>query len=238
MSFVDAALGTICGVYNQLIATRDVPVRAPGSPPELWEIEQRAAARRTDISDHLTTLFSEALAAHPRLIVELGVRGGESTFAFERAAGLSDACLLSVDIEDCGVPCSYAKWSFVKRDDVAFADEFAGWCAAHNLPPLIDVLFIDTSHLYEHTREELRVWMPFLAPKGRIILHDTNLTRLYRRADGSLGVGWNNQRGVIRALEDALGEKFDERRDFATTARGWTIRHRAHCGGLTVLERN
>src|SRR5882762_2856468 len=180
MSFVDAALSTICGVYNQLIGTRDVPVRAPGTPAELWEIQQRAAARRTDISDHLTTLFTEALAAHPRLIVELGVRGGESTFAFERAAGLSGAYLLSVDIEDCGVPCSYAKWSFVKQDDVAFADEFAGWCGSHNLSPLIDVLFIDTSHLYEHTREELRVWLPFLFPRGRIILHDTNLTKIYR----------------------------------------------------------
>ena len=43
-------------------------------------------ARRSDISDHLATIFSEAVAAKPRLIVELGVRGGESRYALERAA--------------------------------------------------------------------------------------------------------------------------------------------------------
>src|SRR5205814_7710178 len=36
------------------------------------------AAVGTDISSHLEALYVAGLAAHPRLIVELGVRGGES----------------------------------------------------------------------------------------------------------------------------------------------------------------
>ena len=41
----------------------------------------------TDISDHLPTIFSEIVAASPKLIVELGTRGGESTRCVTRGAG-------------------------------------------------------------------------------------------------------------------------------------------------------
>ena len=49
-----------------------------------------------------------------------------------------------------------------------------------------------------------------------MILHDTNMKRIYRRADRSLGLGWDNDRGVIRALEETLGAKFNEEQDFVT----------------------
>src|SRR5688572_4578711 len=57
---------------------------------------------RTDICDHLNALFFLAMSVKPRLMVELGTRGGESTRALLSAASLSDAILLSVDINDCG----------------------------------------------------------------------------------------------------------------------------------------
>lgn len=225
-----------CAIYNVFRRPRRASART-ANPPELQEIEARASSQPTDICDHLATLFAEAVAAHPKLIVELGVRGGESTFALERAAKLSDAHLLDIDLDDCAAAGTYAKRSFVRRDDVAFAQEFPAWCASHALAPVIDVLFIDTSHLYDHTREELRAWVPFLASRGKLLLHDTNLRRLYRRNDGSLGPGWDNNRGVIRAVEEMVGTRLEETRDFATVAGGWIIRHWAHCNGLTVLER-
>lgn len=237
MSFADAAYKVVCKAYNQINSLRSFPARFRGTSEELRQIEARALCRQTDISDHLVTLFAEAISTHPKLLVELGVRGGESTFAFERAARLSDAHLLSIDIEECMVECSYPKWSFVKQNDITFANEFANWCSSRELAPAIDILFVDTSHLYEHTLEELRVWMPYLSPKGKMILHDTNMKRIYRRADGSLGVGWDSDRGVARALEEVLGAKFNEGRDFVTVANGWIIRHWAHCNGLTVVTR-
>jgi hypothetical protein len=85
--------------------------------------------------------------------------------------------------------------------------------------------------------EELRLWMPYLSAKSKMILHDTNMKRVYRRADRSLGLGWDNDRGVIRALEETLGVKFNEAEDFVTVSGGWLIRHWAHCNGLTVLEK-
>jgi predicted O-methyltransferase YrrM len=227
----------LCDIYNFFRRPRPAPKPSSSTLPELQEIEVRAASRRTDICDHLPTLFAEALATQPKLIVELGVRGGESTFALERAAKLADAHLLDVDLDECAAAGTYAKRSFVRGDDVAFAQQFPAWCASHGTRPVIDVLFIDTSHLYEHTREELRVWVPFLAPRGKLLLHDTNMRALYRRNDGSLGAGWDNERGVIRAIEEMVGARLDERRDFVTVAAGWLIRHWAHCSGLTVLER-
>jgi hypothetical protein len=45
---------------------------------------------------------------------------------------------------------------------------------ARQIPALIDVLFIDTSHHYQHTLAELRLY----GPSARtILLHDTELRR-------------------------------------------------------------
>ncbi len=43
------------------------------------------------------------------------------------------------------------------------------------LPVEYDVLFIDTSHEYEHTLKELHAYMPGLAPGGMALFHDTRL---------------------------------------------------------------
>jgi len=64
-------------------------------------IRSRAETKQTDISDHLETLFVESLDIKSRLIVELGVGDGESTYVLERIANLWGANLVSVDIADC-----------------------------------------------------------------------------------------------------------------------------------------
>ncbi len=46
----------------------------------LGDIQNRAMVRKTDISDHLAMLFTESLNIESKLIVELGVGDGESTF--------------------------------------------------------------------------------------------------------------------------------------------------------------
>src|SRR5215469_784613 len=82
--------------------------------PELRQIIEHTTAKRTDISDHLATIFSEAAALHPRLIVELGVRGGESRFVFEKVATHCVAHHVSVDIADCAGVCNaHPNWHFV-----------------------------------------------------------------------------------------------------------------------------
>lgn len=206
--------------------------------PELREIEQRGATYPSDISDHLGTIFSEALAAQPHLIVELGVRGGESRFVFERVAKLTGATLVSADIDDCSQACSQSpRLHFVRGDDVQFAAGFAEWCRERSVDPRIDVLFIDTSHLYEHTVQEINAWFPLLAAKSKVIFHDTNMKNIFRQQDGTLREGWDNQRGVIRAIEEKLDTKFNEKISFVTTVNGWVVRHWPYSSGLTIMER-
>lgn len=231
-----AARYLYCLAYNTVHDLGGRKRRAPAALPGLDEVRARAEMR-TDINDHLETLFVEALAARPEVIVELGVRTGESTFVLERVARVCGSHLASVDIQDCSRASDYKSWTFVKSDDVAFGREFPTWAAARGMPAKVDVLFIDTSHLYEHTVEEIDVWFPHLSPRAKVFFHDTNQRRIYRRRDGSRGHGWANSRGVIRAIEERLGTRYDESRDFVDLRAGWIVRHDAVCNGFTVLER-
>jgi hypothetical protein len=222
--------------YNRVIDLRSRRTPAAAGFPELEAIQQRAMARN-GMSDHLVPLFLESLGAGPSLIVELGVRGGESTFVLERTARLCQSTLVSVDIEDCSRASTYPEWIFVKADDIEFAQRFPAWCDERGLVPSIDVLFLDTSHEFEHTRQEITHWFPLLSERAKVFFHDTNLRRYYVRKDGSLGRAWDNQRGVIRAIEDYFGTSFDETKDFVALRGGWLVKHSARCLGFTILER-
>lgn len=208
----------------------------PATPKEFQDV-YAFSQQRSDISDHLPTIFSESLRCKPEMIVELGVRRGSSTFAFEHVARLCDSILLSVDIDDCTELSTYPKWYFVQADDMIFADQFRQWCASHSAPDSIDVLFIDTSHTYEHTKGEIATWFKYLSDHGLVIFHDTNMNEVYRRLDGTIGHGWNNSRGVIQAVQEYLDCAFDEKVNFTGTVGDWLIRHYANCSGLTILEK-
>ncbi len=203
---------------------------------ELKEVQQRAR-RRTDINDHLVTLFLEALTVDAKLIVELGVRGGETTFVLERVARLSNAMLVSVDLNDCSSISSYPKWRFVQGDDVAFGGAFAPWCQGQQIEPKIDLLLIDTSHVFDHTTQEIAHWFPWLSGRAKVVLRDRNLQEVYFRRDGSVGIAWDNQRAVIKALEHYFTATFDETEDFIDLRQGWLIKHYAVCNGFTILAK-
>ena len=77
--------------------------------------------RKTDISDHLAMLFTESLNIESKLIVELGVGDGESTFVLERVANLWSAKLVSVDIDDRAEVSSFKDRIFVQVENYAHA---------------------------------------------------------------------------------------------------------------------
>jgi len=205
---------------------------------------KKHSLKKTDINDHLITLFIESIKIKPKLIVELGVRGGESTFALERVAKVCNAKLISVDIVDCSKVSSYKDWIFIKSDDIKFAKEFKKWCKENNIEPQIDILFIDTLHLYEHALQEIKHWFPFLSDRSKVFFHDTNTKGIYQRKDGSKGVvswnnpGWRNDRGVIRALEKFFNKLFSENESFIDFEKGFLIKHYPLCNGLTILEKD
>jgi predicted O-methyltransferase YrrM len=174
-------------------------------------------------------------------MVELGTRGGESTRALLAAASINQSTLLSVDIEDCRQDrLPFAEhWQFIQADDVVFGRErFADWGRQHGMPEKAKLIFIDTSHEYEHTKQEIAAWAPHLADRGILLFHDTNMGNgKFARMDGSISLGWDNQRGVIRAIEEFLGRQYDENSFFTDIASGYLVQHYPHCNGLTVLKR-
>lgn len=62
----------------------------------------------------------------------------------------------------------------------------------------INILFIDSSHEYNHTKKELKLWFPKLAVGGMIILHDVSI-----KSRQSCGVG----------VRDALKEFCEAHKD-------------------------
>jgi len=96
--------------------------------------------------------------------------------------------------------------AFRPSDDVEFGKTgFAEWCRSHAREPKIDLLFIDTSHLREHTKKEMEAWEPHLSDQATVLFHDTNMgAGPYARLDGSVGYGYDNERGVIAEIEELL----------------------------------
>ena len=203
---------------------------------ELDEIMMKSQ-ERTVINDHLPLLFIESLRTNPRLIVELGVEKGQSTFALERVARLCNSKLVSVDLVDCSNVSQWEDWIFIRKNDLEFAEMFTSWCKENDIKPEIDILFIDTEHHYEQTIKEIRQWFPYLSKKAKVFFHDSNVKPVYQRKDGSLGTSRDFIRGVTRALEEYLDYPFNEEEDFVAFKNGWLIKHWANCNGFTMLEK-
>jgi predicted O-methyltransferase YrrM len=127
------------------------------------------------ILEGLVQRMASAVAYDP-VVVELGVRTGHSTMAI--LSGLERVgrgSLWSVDIERCDEARDRVRnvglehrWHFLQGSsvDVEIRREIgeAGGC---------DVAFIDTSHTYDDTVQELEMWGSIVRLGGHAVLHDT-----------------------------------------------------------------
>jgi hypothetical protein len=122
------------------------------------------AARFVDMAPHVATL--RRLAKGSRRAVEFGVRTGVSTWALLDAIA-ARGTLDSWDIEDVRdrVPDRV-------RDDPRWTLHVGDSLTA-TVPAAPDIVFIDTSHTYRQTIDELRLCASWGAPL--IVLHDWNL---------------------------------------------------------------
>ena len=130
------------------------------------EITHYTNVHHTDISSHLEVIYKETYAMNPKIIVELGIRGAESSRIFGYITQELETRIFGVDIEQ---PYQFnynalKNSSLVIMDDCEFAPIFKSV-----IKEPVDVLFIDTSHLYEHTVRELAAWFPLLANKALVI---------------------------------------------------------------------
>jgi predicted O-methyltransferase YrrM len=163
----------------------------------LLELEYRQRRTRwSDVQGHLQTLY-ESVCRHPKArVLELGTREGYSTAALLAAAEMVDGHVWSVDLGAPSVPAWWGetgRWTLTVGDDLDPA-------VADAQPAELDVLFIDTSHTYDQTLDELRLYVPRVRPGGRVLLHDTELDgpdRGYIRPGGT-----DVPFPVARALDD------------------------------------
>jgi predicted O-methyltransferase YrrM len=132
----------------------------------------------TDIHEHLVTLYMLTVEHDLKRVLELGTRDGDSTIALLHGAKSVEGHVTSVDLKDSAKARGEirllgldAYWSFIKSDDLELS-----WDAP------IDHLFIDTSHTFEHTVEELKKFEPFVKVGGVVTLHDSVTYPEVRRA--------------------------------------------------------
>lgn len=199
----------------------------------------------TDISSHLPALFCYSYLQHPNFILEIGVRGGESTFAFHKTLNLCKTKLLGIDIDSVSsqVYSTINNAQFFCINDL----DFPAYIQNTNYKvKKMDVIFIDTSHLYEHTLQEIKIFVPLLNYDGMLLFHDSNVTPInghqYYRINGSIGGGgFDNTRGVTRAIKEYFSLVFNEHEycnnTFIKDGETWQIIHYPFCNGLTIIKK-
>jgi predicted O-methyltransferase YrrM len=123
-------------------------------------------ATPSDIVEHLEYLYLTVVDSHAQVVVELGVRSGNSTAALLAAVEVTGGHLYSVDI---GIPQWPPEFYQSKHSTLIIGDDLE---VVDQVPEAIDVLFIDTSHKYFQTLAELGLYGP---RADTILLHDTEL---------------------------------------------------------------
>jgi cephalosporin hydroxylase len=132
--------------------------------------------QQTDIRHHLPLLRSLGQG----LVVECGVRSGQSTSALLAGVEQQGGMLVSIDTADSShLFRDHPRWSFLQGDSTS-PDTIA--VLRSELPQPITTLLLDTLHTYEHVAAELELWHPEVAPGGHIVVHDTESFPGVRRA--------------------------------------------------------
>jgi len=121
----------------------------------------------TDVQYALPIMYNHIVKRRFRTVLELGVRNAVSTRAILLALKKTNGHLWSVDIRACNRGISAVKewrldniWTFIQENDLDLK-----W------NKVVDMLFIDTLHTFEHTMLELEKFAPFV--QHTIFMHDT-----------------------------------------------------------------
>jgi predicted O-methyltransferase YrrM len=160
----------------------------------------------SDIQDHLEYLHDAVLAYEEPVVIELGVRSGNSTAALLSACEETGGRLWSADINPPTVPSEFfaGPWELAMGDSVSPA--VLDW-----MPEQCDVLFVDTSHTVEQTLAELNAYMPRVKPGGIALFHDTQweypnislpetggpVTEGLHRWCAATGITWTNRQSAF-----------------------------------------
>ncbi len=135
----------------------------------LGETYERLCETPSDIVGHLPRFYEMVTSRDAKHVIELGTRTGVSTIAWLYALEQTGGRLTSVDIDSMPEIGTFNHWTFIQGDDLD----------RHIFGALdpADIVFIDTSHLYEQTLRELYLYRHLVNPGGLLVCHDTQLAR-------------------------------------------------------------
>ena len=126
----------------------------------------------SDIKDHLRTLFNLVLELKAQVVVEVGT--GLSTYALLAGVNKTGGHLWSIDLFPTAQRDRYPQWVEMLEQDLSYSfragndmDIVKTW----DKP--IDFFFLDSSHQYQHTLDELKEWSKWVRVGGKIAMHDT-----------------------------------------------------------------
>ena len=158
--------------------------------------------QQSDIADHLQFMHDTVLKYRNPVVIEMGVRTGNSTCALLYGAVKAEGQMWSADINESQVPGymhQIPEWHFIQGD--AVSAPVLKW-----MPKRADVVFMDTSHTYEQQLAELRKYVPRVKPGGTVLIHDTQCVPLDNFASDSF-IAKTEPEGPVKDALDAFCEE-------------------------------
>lgn len=149
----------------------------------LKERYDRVLNAPSDIVEHLPTLVKNVIDLKAKKVIEIGVRYGVSTIAWLYALQPDIGTGGQLWAVDCSFPVAETKDAPNLLDPQGGLTVLPYWMFllgdAHSkmvkdaLPDKVDIIFIDTNHVYDEVLLELEMYYPKVRKGGRILLHDT-----------------------------------------------------------------
>lgn len=138
-------------------------------------------AGQSDVVEHLPTFVRTVEELNATKVIELGTRYGVSTIAWlyaleEHGQLWSVDCSFPVVDPETEVELLNPQGPLGVVPHWLFLLGYDTWTSVlEALPTQVDIVFLDTNHIYEETLEELALYYPRVRQGGRILLHDTAL---------------------------------------------------------------
>lgn len=156
---------------------------------QIDKIYEHYCKQESDIVEHMPTLYEYTKECSS--VAELGVRGMVSTWAFLK--GLSESSgkkeLYGVDIQPAYEYNQVAQLAAALGITMSFHQEDS---AKITIPP-VDMLFIDTFHVYGHLKRELE--QHHSRTKKYIVMHDTE-------GDGIFGEAIRGKFDLLKTIQE------------------------------------
>lgn len=159
----------------------------------LKERLNRVMTEDSDIIEHLPTFMQAVRDLDAKKVIEVGVRYGVSTIAWLYALqpGIgTGGYLWAVDVsfpipapgsdvnllDSQGGLTVLPHWMFICGDGHSQQ-------VLDALPDEVDIVFLDTNHVYQQTIKELEIYSKKVRPGGRIYLHDAAIEDTANRGE-------------------------------------------------------